>query len=40
MEILKPDGTFVNTLADKFHVVIGFKKSKWTEASARQIQNL
>lgn len=36
LEATKPDGTFVNTLADKFDVILGLKMNMWTEASARQ----
>lgn len=36
LETLKPDGTFVNTLADTFDIAVGFKVNMWAESPARQ----
>lgn len=36
LETLKPDGTFVNTLADTFDITVGLKMNMWAEAPARQ----
>lgn len=36
LETLKPDGAFVNTLADTFDIAVGFKMNMWAEAPVRQ----